>query len=111
MKLNVKNGVSIGGIKSETIFGILVAATLFDSYGAPFVLTSVMDGKHMNASLHYGGFAFDCRLPSRYVVSGTLDAEVVEALAHALGAQWDVVLEKDHIHVEFDPDFKETTNG
>ena len=60
------------------------------------VVTSVRDGKHKEHSLHYVGQAVDLR---------TRDFTDMWAhyLRNALGKDWDVVVESDHIHVEYDP--------
>jgi hypothetical protein len=51
----------------------------------------------MEGSLHYRGFAVDLRLP-------TDNKEEIRAeLAASLGAEYDVILEIDHIHIEYDP--------
>jgi hypothetical protein len=107
----LKMGVDIRGISAECLFGVLVAAEVYEDFNVPFIVTSVRDGKHGAHSLHYVGHAFDCRLPSRYSPKPGLDESVVEALRLALGGnaqdngagQFDVVLEDDHIHCEFDP--------
>ena len=48
-------------------------------------------------SLHYAGCAVDLRFPPDNA------AGLKAALAEALGGDYDVVLEADHIHVEFQP--------
>jgi hypothetical protein len=104
VNVSIKPGVSVKGLKPECALGLLIAAVVYAKNNVPFVITSVMDGKHMKTSKHYEGLAFDCRLPSKYVVKGeTFDDIVVEYLREYLGAEWDVVKEKDHIHVEYDP--------
>lgn len=64
------------------------------------VITSGNDGKHMKGSKHYSNNALDLRtwnIPNRDLPL------FVKALAERLGPDYDVVLEDDHIHVEFDP--------
>ncbi len=61
----------------------------------------VMDGKHKDHSRHYIGLAFDLR---RWLLNSIVD-KFVEELREALGAHWDVIDEKTHIHVEYDPKF------
>ena len=50
----------------------------------------------MNGSLHYQGKAFDLR--TWHVIE-----EVAKQLRTYLGKDYDVIVEKDHIHVEYDP--------
>lgn len=99
----LKGGVDIRGITPECVMGIVVAAQVYESRGVPFVVTSVRDGRHSERSLHYAGTAFDCRLPSRYTANPETDKKLRDEIAVALGQQFDVVLEADHIHVEWDP--------
>ena len=63
------------------------------------IITFALDGKHSKNSLHYSGYAIDLR---------TLDMlgrqhDVVKELKRVLGSDYDVVLEHDHIHLEYDP--------
>ncbi len=99
----LKGGVDLRGIRPECVVGLLIAAQVYEARGIPFIVTAVRDGKHMEGSLHYVGQAFDCRLPSRYTTDPATDKRVIADLKDALGAQFDAVLEGDHIHVEFDP--------
>lgn len=62
------------------------------------VITSIRDGLHSPGSLHYEGNAFDLRLPSKSRIT-----KIVAALRRELGSPYDVVLERTHIHIEFDP--------
>jgi len=65
------------------------------------VLTSASEGKHGENSLHYSGKAFDFRTRG-------LTTEQQEDWATLcrirLDAEFDVVLEKDHLHVEWQPE-------
>ena len=66
-------------------------------------ITSANDSRHGDASLHYKDRAFDIRI---YNITGRVHHEAelwAQRLAKALGDGYDVVKEKDHIHVEFDP--------
>jgi hypothetical protein len=103
MALAFKAGVDIRGVRPEAVLAMYVVDGIYRAAGAlGVVVTSVKDSKHMEHSLHYQGLAFDARLPSR-VGAKIADVDVARRLREALGAQFDVVLESDHIHVEFDP--------
>ena len=65
------------------------------------VITSVLDGKHGKNSLHYSGNAFDIRT---WIYTTKELIYFVEDLTRELGKDYDVVLESDHIHIEYDPD-------
>lgn len=98
--MRLKEGVSVGGMGVEALLALVIAAEVYDSMGAELVVTSVKDGKHGEASLHYEGKAVDLRIHNLV----PLDVpKVIEKLRKRLGREYDVVLEKDHIHVEFDP--------
>lgn len=58
------------------------------------------DGVHKSGSLHYKGLAIDVR--TRDLTSAQITA-LVARLKAVLGSKFDVVLEKDHIHIEYDP--------
>lgn len=102
LRVHRKSGVKLEGVKPETVLGIIIAATVFASHGYLFTLTSVTDGKEWRSaeSLHPFGYAFDCRI---WDVPKKKLEPLCAALKNALGPEFDVVLEKDHIHIEFDP--------
>lgn len=63
-------------------------------------ITSGTDGTHSEKSLHYSGNAIDLR--TRNLNAGMIPAYIV-AMKERLGPEFDVVLEEDHVHVEYDP--------
>jgi len=94
----IKNGVDLRGLTPQMAIAYTIACKVYGQYAC--VITSGSDGKHGPNSLHYSGQALDLRtnnLPPQAVQS------IVDRLKEALGAQFDVVLESDHIHIEFDP--------
>ena len=93
----IKKGVRIHGIRPEVVFALVIVAQVFSTFDEDLVITSVIDGRHMRGSLHYVGAAFDVQLPL-YNNEGAR-----QRLAEALGAEFDVVLEDTHIHVEWQP--------
>lgn len=104
--LCLKEGVRINGphlypeMTQITEMARITAPTTDD--GKVWV-TSANDSKHKDDSLHYQNLAFDIRI---YNITGQVQFEAelwAERLALALGEAYDVVKEKDHIHVEFDP--------
>jgi hypothetical protein len=104
MVMAVKSGVDMSALTPQILFAIVVADRVFDYHNAPLVVTSLCDGRHKTDSFHYTGRAVDIRLPSRYHGDDTkLDQIVTERLTDALGENFDVVLESDHIHIEYDP--------
>jgi len=63
-------------------------------------ITSGAEGEHKVNSLHPLGKALDFRIRTLTVVQ---QQTILLALRSALGAQFDVVLEPTHLHVEFQP--------
>jgi hypothetical protein len=100
--VSMKAGTSIVGVSPEMAFGLVIIAGVFQARSVPCVVTACTDGRHGNGSLHYVGAAVDLRLPSR-ILGDAADLAMVQDLRAALGTEWDVVLETDHLHCEFDP--------
>lgn len=66
----------------------------------PCVVTSGSDGQHQEHSKHYTHEALDLR---RFHLEAHEVCPIVEALKDTLGQDFDVVIEGDHFHIEFDP--------
>lgn len=96
--MKIKPGVDLRGIQPEMAIAAVIAERVYAAQGAELMITSGVEGKHMAGSLHYKGMALDLRLPPAAKIPAT-----VLALRGSLAEQFDVVLEVDHIHVEFDP--------
>jgi hypothetical protein len=70
--------------------------------GKEIFITAILDGEHMEGSKHYDGDAFDIRiLYGMYTKAQVQD--LVQNLRDNLGKDYDVVLHKTHIHIEYDP--------
>ena len=95
-----KAGVKINGIAPECALAIMVCKGIIEGYGGEIVVTSVTDGKHSRGSLHYIGHAFDLR--TRDFIIKDLE-RIRQSIADALTDEFDVVLETDHFHIEFQP--------
>jgi len=95
--LRYKVGVSVLGIKPE----ILAAYPTIDSAFSPkdAVITSAVNGTHGRKSMHPLGYAIDLRI--RHLVDNEVD-KIVLLLKTWLTDEYDVILEDDHIHLEFD---------
>ena len=92
--------VSLEGASWHIWLAAIITEAVLKKYGSELVLTSVNDGKHMDDSLHYKGCAFDVRT---WHISGR-EMQVITDLKRELGPDYDVVLEKDHLHIERDPE-------
>lgn len=65
------------------------------------VITSGIDGVHSPNSLHYALRAIDIR--SYNFPNAAALGDFAQELKAELGPSYDIVIEADHIHVEFDP--------
>ena len=101
VRLELKLGVKVGGIAPEMVLAAVVAACVFEDAGVDCVITSCKDGQHSENSLHYSGKALDFR--TRDLDTPELRKEVTRSIAAALGPEFDVVDEVDHVHIEHDP--------
>lgn len=98
--MTLKPGVRITGIKAEALVALMVAESVYRSLGYEMTVTSVCEGTHSRGSIHYVGMAFDLRTSN---LSEQAKHLVRDSIAEQLGADFDVVLEKDHLHCEFEP--------
>lgn len=98
--LTFKSDVKVAGMRPELLLALFVAERVYATHNYNLTVTSVCDGKHSRTSLHYCGCAADLRIrdidPSNHKL-------IVDEMQAALGADFDVILESDHIHVEFQP--------
>ena len=97
--MKIKPGVKIAGVRPELLMGLMVANSIIAyEFNADMIITTCADGTHMAGSKHYIGQAVDIRI-------GNLSdpVAVVSRLKFELEELFDVVLEKDHIHFEYDP--------
>jgi len=93
----LKLGVSIEKLSRKARRGLEVVAAVFAEFGHEAIVTSTYEGNHSPRSLHYANDAFDVRLPPDGVL------RIAAGVRERLGGDFDVVLEKDHIHIEYDP--------
>ncbi len=105
--MKIKRGVKLNGMTTQILLAIVIAKSIIEKYQKlPMVITSVIDGIHRRASKHKIGNGVDIRTrdmgPNKAVIRKQALAATKELKA-ALGAEFDVVLEKDHIHIEWDP--------
>ena len=98
--LMLKPDVRIMGLRPEIILAIVIAERAYAEIGCELMLTSGIEGQHSAGSLHYAGCAVDLR--TQNVPVGKLQP-LVERIRAALGPDFDVVLESNHLHVELQP--------
>lgn len=96
---HVKQGVSCKKLQTEFFDALLGLAIFYHESGEVLVITSLNDGRHMNGSFHYKGLAADVRI---WNLKTHTPQEMAALLRGHLGKNYDVVVEKDHIHIELD---------
>lgn len=94
-----KSGVS-GQPTPAITTAINAAEGIYASFGVDLVVTSLRDGRHMTGSLHYSGNAVDFRRWDLDAKGKTSAAAA--ALRSQLGRCYQVLIEGDHIHVEYE---------
>ena len=91
------------GVKPELLVIVAALANVAqDTHDvAQIVITSGTDGKHMEGSKHDTGEAIDVR--TRNFPSTQAIYTFAVKMRRRLGANYQVIIERDHIHVEYDP--------
>lgn len=95
--MRLKPGVRVLGLRPELLLALQIVEEVYEEFRQTFTITSIVEGTHSRASLHYTGCAADIRLP---VASAPA---VVAAAKERLGDDFDLILESDHLHLEFQP--------
>lgn len=98
--LRIKRGVRLEGLQPQMTVALQVAEGLYRKYGEDCVVTSGTDGRHSVGSLHHCGRAVDLR---NRTIPAAKRGQLVADLQDALGPEYDVLGEDDHVHVEYDP--------
>jgi len=96
-KMLIKAGVDISRLNREIRRSLHAAETAYSEASELFIVTSTYEGNHGAGSLHYSNDAFDSNRPKQF------PGIVAEDIKSRLGPNYDVVLEYDHIHIEYDP--------
>lgn len=102
--MKLKKGVILAGLKIEMRPVLKRADGLWRANGQELVITSGLEGTHSAGSYHYYGYALDLR--TNYF-SEEKKRELERILQHRLAeisSAYQVVLERTHMHVEFDVD-------
>lgn len=101
MSLAIKPGARVQGLTGEIRLGLSVAEGVYAEANTLCVVTCGVDGKHMAASKHYSGNAVDLRINNLPATSPP--QAIVNKIKERISPDYDVVLEGDHIHLEYDP--------
>jgi len=73
------------------------ACKLYNGQVYTMIITSGNDSVHMKGSKHYINAAIDIRSNDMKQISNT-----VTAIKLVLGKNYDIIFERNHIHIEFD---------
>lgn len=98
--ITFKLGVEVNNVDRKVFHAINGVDQIFSKFGYKTVVTSITDGKHSKGSLHYHGLAVDFRI--YHVPSIEQQNRIHSEIEKLLGSDFDVILEKNHIHVEYD---------
>jgi hypothetical protein len=93
----IKSGADIRGLHLCMRLVLKAVDSVYKRHGYDTVVTSGLDGTHSAGSFHYYGFAVDFRtnhLPVEKI------AVIVEDVTAALGEDYFVLFEGDHLHVD-----------
>ena len=104
----LKFGVDIYHLKRPLRKKLGVIDNIFKEYTemSEAVITSTRNDLHSLESLHFDDNAIDLRSPKKPEIRGIKPLSLKEfcnLLQGGLGDDFDVVLEGNHIHVEYDP--------
>lgn len=100
LRMKIKDGVNIQGLNIHMRPVLIAADELWGEHGEELVVTSGLEGTHSAGSLHYYGRAVDLR--TRYFSDAT-KYRTAGKLYRKLGREYDIVVHRTHIHVEYDP--------
>lgn len=100
--MKFKAGVDAVGVQPPVWYLLGIAEMVYSEFNEELVVTSLTEGVHPDAkNIHGRGFAADLRIAG--CAPGT-PQEIRDALQKKLfPLGYDVVLESDHIHAEWDP--------
>lgn len=95
----IKLGVSIKYLNREIRRQLNLIDYIYRQHGEEVVIVSTREGNHSPSSLHYTDNAIDIRSPATRNMKSILQ----KLNKHIDAASFDIVNEKNHIHIEYDP--------
>ena len=98
MTIKYKEGVPQGILSKPMEEALRMIDTFLVNDGIDTWVTSTSDGKHMKNSKHY-----DIPCNAADIRIWNILERICAKFRDILGRHYDVVLEKDHIHIEWDP--------
>ncbi len=101
--IKIKAGVRLHGLTPQILIGLAAAECAYSETGYDVVITSGVEAKHKALkSKHYTGNAIDLRI--NHIMDPLIHKRIVKRLQDALPG-FNVILESDHIHMEWDPTY------
>jgi uncharacterized protein YcbK (DUF882 family) len=97
--VRVKKNVVFKAIRREVIELLDALDQISNGMDKDIWITSANDGVHRKNSYHYKNLALDIRIWNLTKIE--IEQSMID-LVNYLGSYYDIVLEKDHIHIEFD---------
>ena len=97
MSMLIKAGVDISRLKPPIRKRLSCVNGIYDAAGENMIITSTYEGNHGAGSLHYADLAVDFGYPT------IMNADFMIDFKACFHGDYDIVPEKDHIHVEYDP--------
>ena len=94
-----KTGVVLHLLRQPIVDLLNFLAKIAKEIQTNIIITSMNDGKHREGSFHYINLAVDIRI---WNLPSFRTAENLTNLIRGLHENYDVILEKNHIHVEWD---------
>src|SRR4051812_710734 len=93
--------VRVEGVQPPIWYALGIVEVVYRINGLRCTVTSLTDGKHGENSLHAKGLAGDVRTRGlNDILLRTIHGSI-NSILNPLG--YDIVLEKDHIHIEYQP--------
>ena len=108
--MKIKNGVILMDCWQAWHVKAAVDIAFFETVGHQAMMTSAADSEHSEHSKHYSWCAYDFRIyQDNDTKKPKYEKPTLQNLAAnmsgRLGSLYDVVIEKSHIHVEYDPKY------
>lgn len=97
----IKPGVKIAGLKPEMQIALDYAEEVYETFNHTLIITEALaETGHVKNSRHYTGHAIDIRIWNLGADLHRIFGRLLKGL-EPMG--FDIVLENDHIHIEYDP--------
>ena len=100
--MRIKDGVVMTGLQLPMRLALIAADQIWREHGHELTVTEGTGGEHSAGSLHYYGYAVDLRASENWGYEQDDVGDMVKKLKQALGGDYNVIVHKSHVHVEWD---------